>query len=79
MYRKKMEADIRCPLEYGLKVFGGKWKSRVICVLNESLTDSTVNLKAPLAVNVRNRTGKQIILDEPAYSFKHAIPANGRE
>lgn len=35
MYRKKMEADIRCPLEYGLKVFGGKWKSRVICVLNE--------------------------------------------
>ena len=51
----------------------------VICVLNESLTDSTVNLKAPLAINVRNRTGKQIILDEPAYSFKHAIPANGRE
>ena len=35
MYRKKMETDIRCPLEYGLKVFGGKWKSRVICVLNE--------------------------------------------
>lgn len=35
MYRKKLEADIRCPLEYGLGVFGGKWKSRVICVLNE--------------------------------------------
>jgi len=30
-----MEADIRCPLEYGLEVFGGKWDSRVICVLNE--------------------------------------------
>ena len=35
MYQKKLEADIRCPLEYGLELFGGKWKSRVICVLNE--------------------------------------------
>lgn len=33
MYQKKMEKDIRCPLEYGLGVFGGKWKSRIICVL----------------------------------------------
>jgi len=22
-----------CPLEYGLEIFGGKWKSRIICVL----------------------------------------------
>ena len=33
MYQKKMEIDIRCPLEYGLEIFGGKWKSRIICVL----------------------------------------------
>ena len=33
MYTKKLETDIRCPLEYGLDVFGGKWKSRIICVL----------------------------------------------
>ena len=32
-YEKKIEVDIRCPLEYGLAVFGGKWKSRIICVL----------------------------------------------
>ncbi len=32
-YEKKIEVDIRCPLEYGLSVFGGKWKSRIICVL----------------------------------------------
>lgn len=36
-YKKKLDTDIRCPLEYGLTVFGGKWKSRIICVL------STVN------------------------------------
>lgn len=38
MYQHKMEQDIRCPLEYGLEIFGGKWKSRVICVLAEKGT-----------------------------------------
>ena len=33
MYKHKLDKDIRCPLEYGLNVFGGKWKSRIICVL----------------------------------------------
>ena len=33
MYQPKLEKDIRCPLEYGLDVFGGKWKSRILCVL----------------------------------------------
>ncbi len=33
-YKKKLEEDIRCPLEYGLSLFGGKWKSRIICVLS---------------------------------------------
>lgn len=35
MYQHKLEKDIRCPLEYGLEVLGGKWKSRVVCVLAE--------------------------------------------
>lgn len=33
MYQKKLEKDIRCPLEYGLEIFGRKWNSRIICVL----------------------------------------------
>ena len=33
-YKKKLDEDIRCPLEYGLAIFGGKWKSRIICVLS---------------------------------------------
>ena len=34
MYQPKTEKDIRCPLEYGLTLFGGKWKTRILCVLN---------------------------------------------
>lgn len=33
MYQPKLTKDIRCPLEYGLELFGGKWKSRILCVL----------------------------------------------
>ena len=43
-YKKKRDDDIRCPLEYGLSVFGGTWKSRIICVLsaNEKLRYSEI-------------------------------------
>lgn len=43
-YKKKLDDDIRCPLEYGLAVFGGKWKSRIICVLatNQKLRYSEI-------------------------------------
>ena len=33
MYERKLEKEILCPLEYGLDIFGGKWKSRIVCVL----------------------------------------------
>ncbi|WP_371361990.1 hypothetical protein SRRS_32580 [Sporomusa rhizae] len=33
-YEPKIEKEIMCPLEYGLNIFGGKWKSRIICVLS---------------------------------------------
>ena len=38
MYKPKLEKDIRCPLEYCLEIFGGKWKSRIICVLAQKKT-----------------------------------------
>lgn len=45
----------------------------VICVLKDSLEQSTANLKAPVAVNAVNRTARQIILDSPAYSFRQPV------
>lgn len=38
MYTAKLKKDIRCPLEYALDVFGGKWKSRIICTLGMNTT-----------------------------------------
>lgn len=33
-YELKLGKEIMCPIEYGLDIFGGKWKSRIICVLS---------------------------------------------
>lgn len=35
MYQKKNEEDIRNPLEYGMSILSGKWKTRIICLLSE--------------------------------------------
>ena len=34
MYKHKTEKDIRCPLEYGMDIFGGQWKPRILCMLS---------------------------------------------
>jgi DNA-binding HxlR family transcriptional regulator len=33
-YEPKLEKEFMCPIEHGLDIFGGKWKSRIICVLS---------------------------------------------
>lgn len=38
MYKPKLEKEIRCPLEYGLDIFGGKWNARILCVLSSQGT-----------------------------------------
>ncbi len=67
MYQKKMQEDIRCPLEYGLEVFGGKWKSRIICVLAEKQRLRYSELRREMA-NITDAvlasTLKELIADE---------------
>lgn len=36
MYKYKLEREIRCPLEYGLSIFSGKWKTRIVCLILNS-------------------------------------------
>ncbi len=67
MYKPKLEKDIRCPLEYGLDIFGGKWKSRVICVLAGMGTLRYGELRKEMA-NITDAvlatTLKELIADE---------------
>lgn len=70
MYQKKLEEDIRCPLEYGLDIFGGKWKSRIICVLANKkllryseLRKEMVNITdAVLATTLKELINDEIII-----------------
>lgn len=45
----------------------------VISVIRDSVAESTVNLKAPLIVNALNRQAKQVILEQPEYTFRHIL------
>lgn len=47
-YKRKLEKEMMCPLEYGLEIFGGKWKSRIICVLYSHKTLRYNQLKKEL-------------------------------
>ncbi|MDL2217358.1 helix-turn-helix transcriptional regulator [Christensenellaceae bacterium OttesenSCG-928-M15] len=35
-YEPKIEKEMMCPIEYGLTMFGGKWKPRILCVLSST-------------------------------------------
>ena len=35
-YQPKLPKETMCPIEYGLELFGGKWKSRILCVLSSA-------------------------------------------
>jgi len=45
----------------------------VIVTLRAPLVESTANLMGPLFVNIRDRVGKQIIIENDAYSLRERI------
>ncbi|WDH82240.1 flagellar assembly protein FliW [Paenibacillus urinalis] len=47
----------------------------VLCIvtIGESLSDSSINLLAPIVINPINRQGKQIVLHDTAYVTRHKL------
>lgn len=44
-----------------------------IITLGKSIETSTVNLKAPLVINIKNNKGKQLILQDDKYKIKEPL------
>ena len=87
--KRKTEKDIRCPLEYGLDVFGGKWKSRILCVLSDGqlrysvirqeMTDVTDAALANALKDLQtNELVKRIQFEEIPPRVEYALTEKGR-
>lgn len=89
-YTPKPDKDIRCPLEYGLELFGGKWKSRVICVLADTpslrysqlrtepanITDAV--LSSTLKDLLKNDIIRRVQFDEIPPRVKYSLTEKGQ-
>ena len=87
--KRKTEKGIRCPLEYGLDVFGGKWKSRILCVLSDGqlrysvirqeMTDVTDAALANALKDLQtNELVKRIQFEEIPPRVEYALTEKGR-
>ena len=45
----------------------------VMCVVKNPVSDSTVNLRCPVAINPTTRVSVQVILDSPEYGMRHLL------
>ena len=49
----------------------------VLCVVKSPVSDSTVNLKCPVAINPDTRVARQVILETDAYEMRHPLKQFG--
>ena len=45
----------------------------VLCVVKKPVSDSTVNLKCPVAINPDTRAARQVILESDVYEMRHSL------
>jgi len=50
-----------------------------IVVLPANISQATANLAAPIVINIKEKRGVQIILNNPAYGVKHPLFSQVRE
>ena len=60
-----------------LKALGSPDKSDICCmavaVIKKNLSDSVVNLKSPIVINVKNKTGRQVIMETSEYPVRFPL------
>ena len=50
----------------------------VLCVVRDKVSESSVNLRCPIALNDHTRTAMQVILETDAYQMHHPLSEFGR-
>ncbi len=50
----------------------------VLCVVKNPVSDSTVNLKCPVAIHPETREARQVILETGCYEMRHPLAEFGR-
>lgn len=48
-----------------------------LCVVKNPISDSTINLKCPVAINPETRVAQQVILESDAYEMRHLLSQIG--
>lgn len=51
----------------------GELSYYALCVIRDNYLENTVNMKCPLAINPQTRTGRQVILENTDYGYRHKI------
>lgn len=51
----------------------------VLCVVKNPVSDSTVNLKCPVAIHPETRVARQVILETDDYEMRHPLAEFGKE
>ncbi|MDO5409810.1 MAG: helix-turn-helix domain-containing protein [Lachnospiraceae bacterium] len=89
MYRHKSKKDIRSPLESGLNVLSGKWKSRILCFLaingsvrfseiqKEMVSISDSVLSSELKKLIRDELVKRVQFDEIPPHVEYSLTEKG--
>lgn len=81
IYKRKLKREIRCPLKYGLDIFGGKWKSRILCVLaaKEQLREEIGNITDPVFAPVESFPGSPAYTPTSSAASGRRMPGNSKK
>lgn len=72
--KKDYEIDLNDEIINKLKIENPKDVLVInLITLGKSLEKSTVNLKAPIIINIKNNKGKQLILQDDKYNIKEPL------
>lgn len=90
MYQKKLKEKCQSPLEYALKIFGGKWNTNVYCIIvnNEPISFNDIKRKiGEISDPVLSATLKQLVKNDiiirkvisESLRVEYSVSAKGKE